>query len=291
MPPSRTSTHSDSTPYRRLGGGALLAHGRRKHTAGLVFLPPLIGDTALAQVHRFRSLRRDSLALYTFAYPGHPGAAGRFSLGAAIGATRHHLGKAAALAARFRVPLFGLGCCAAAIPLLAAVQAGQPPPLRLVLLNPLVRFAPATLLQTFWSYSRAYAYNPLGRLRTLPAYLDHLFPGIAKNRHRFGALERRRVALPRLLIEILQDRLLCGVPLTRTPTLCCYGEADALLQRLLPRGIGSYETAIRRHCPQIVFEPLPAAHFFAAPPLRKRLRGLIRDMFQPRLSGSSRSVF
>jgi hypothetical protein len=270
-------------PYHSLAGGARWAPSRGGAYSGLIFLPPLIGDTALGQLHRFRGLRRDGFNIYTFAYPGHPGARGRFSLQAAIQATHRHLHRAAALADWLRAPLFGLGCCAAAIPLLAAVQSATALPLRLLLLNPIVRFAPATLLAAFWRYSRERSPNPLHQARILPAFLEQLFPGVAKNRYRFGALERRRVALPHLLAEIAQDRVLAEVRLERTPVVCCYGEADDLLRLLVPQGAASYEAALRRHCPRILFEPLPASHFLRGPRLRKHLQGIIRTVFKPPL--------
>ena len=266
-------------PYSTLADGALWAPSRGAATTGLILIPPLIGDTATSQLHRFRRLRRRGMAIYTFAYPGHPGTTGRFSLRAAMLATGRHMETAAHLAGRHKIPLFGLGCCAAAIPLLAAAHAAPVKPTRLALLNPLVCFAPDSLLKAFWSYSRVYSHHPLGRLRTLPAYLDHLFPGIAKNRARFGALERRRIALPQLLVEILQDQILAGVWLAQTPVVCCYGQTDPLLQQLLPKGVMNYEAAIRHHCPRATFKPLPAAHFFASPRLRERLGRIICQAF------------
>jgi len=280
MAPGGRSARPTSSPYRPLADGALLAHGRRANTTGLVFIPPLIGDTALCQLHRFRRLRRDDMALYTFAYPGHPGASGQFSLRAAIRATGLHLERAALLANRRDLPLFALGCCAAAIPLLAAVQSAQALPVRLLLLNPIVCFAPAASLHAFWAYSRRYSRNPLKQARSLPAFLDHLFPGIAKSRERFGTLERRRVALLHLLAEILRDRLLADVRIERPPVVCCYGESDALLGQILPRGAENYEAAIRSHCPRTIFAPLPAAHFLTGVRLRQRLRRIICAVFK-----------
>lgn len=267
-------------PYSSLADGALWAPSRRGKTSGLIFIPPLIGDTALSQLHRFRGLRREGFGLYTFAFPGHPGAGGRFSLQAAIKMTCHHMEKAGDRASRMATPLFGLGCCAAAIPLLAASQAAEEPPRRLVLLNPIVRFAPAAILSAFWRYSRVYSRNPLKRVRSLPAYLEHLFPEISKNSRRFGALYRRRMDLPKLLLEIAADRLLAKVRIENTPVTCCYGQADMLLRQLTPRGEGAYEASIRRHCPRITFTPLAGTHFLVGARLRHRLRRLICTAFK-----------
>jgi hypothetical protein len=269
-------------PYYKLADGACWAPSQRGGIPGLIFIPPLIGDTALAQLRRFRVLRRDGFNIYTFAFPGHPRTGGRFSLRAAIATTRCHLERAASLADQLSTPLFGLGCCAAAIPLLAAVQSALAPPLRLLLLNPIVRFAPATLLSAFWRYGREHARtrSPLHQARSLSAYLDHLFPGIATNFERFGALERRRVALPQVLAEIVRDRLLDEVRLDHTPVVCCYGLADDLLRLLVPQGTASYEAAIRRHCPRVLFEPLPASHFLRDSRLRQHLQNLIGRIFR-----------
>lgn len=266
-------------PYFTLPDGALWAPSRGAATSGLIIIPPLIGDTAVSQLHRFRSLRREGFALYTFAFPGHPGADGRFCLRAAAERTRRHMALAGARARSMVAPLLGLGCCAAAIPLLKAAHAAQAPPVRLALLNPVVRFSPATLLSTFWRYSHERSRNPLERVRALPTYLEHLFPGIVMDAHRFGALYRRRVALPHLLSELLGDRLLAAVRLERTPVLCCYGEADALLQELIPQGADTYETTIRRHCPQVVFKPLTGTHQLSGSRLRTHLRRIIRSFF------------
>jgi hypothetical protein len=268
-------------PYHSLAEGACWAPSRRGGASGLIFIPPLIGDTALGQLHRFRVLRRAGFAIYTFAFPGHPGAGGRFSLQAAIQATRRHLQRAAGLADQLGAPLFGLGCCVAAIPLLAAIQAATAAPQRLLLLNPIVRFAPATLLAAFWRYSRQHSRNPLHQARILSAYLEQLFPGVATNRDRFGALERRRVALFHLLAEIAQDRFLDNVRLEHTLVVCCYGKADDLLRLLVPQGADSYEAALRRHCPRILFEPLPASHFLRGAQLRSHLLRLTRTIFTP----------
>lgn len=266
--------------YFSLAEGALWAPSRRSKTSGLIFLPPLIGDTAISQLYRFRRLRRDGFALYTFAFPGHPGASGRFSLQAATKMTCRYMERAGGRARRMGIPLFGLGCCAAAMPLLAASQAAPKPPAHLVLLNPIVRFSPPAILSAFWRYSRAYSRNPLKQIRSLPAYLEQLFPGIAKNSRRFGALKRRRAALPRLVMEILQDRLLAAVRIEHTPVTCCYGEADALLWQLIPQGARAYEANIRHHCPRSIFKPLQGTHFFTESPLRQRLRRIITSAFE-----------
>jgi hypothetical protein len=279
-------------PYYPLADGACWAPSRRGSARGLIFIPPLIGDTAANQLHRFRILRRDGFNIYTFAYPGHPGAGGRFSLAAALAATQSHLERAAILADQLSTPLFGLGCCAAAIPLLAAIQAATTPPLRLLLLNPIVGFAPATLLSAFWQYSREHARtrNPLHQARSLSAFLDQLFPGITTNLERFGALERRRVALPQVLAEIVRDRLLAEVRLDHTPVVCCYGLADALLRILMPQGTAAYEAAIRRHCPRVLFQPLPASHFFRDSRLRQHLQHLIGRIFRPPVENKKKAL-
>ena len=266
-------------PYRSLTDGALWASSRRDAISGLIFIPPLIGDTAISQLHRFRRLRQDGFGLYTFAFPGHPGAGGRFSLKAATKMTRHHMERARLRANRMATPLFGLGCCAAAIPLLAAAQAAPMPPTHLVLINPIVRFSPTAVLSAFWRYSREYSRSPLRQLRSLPSYLEHLFPGIIKDHQRFGALKRRRAALPRLVMEILYDRLLATVRITRTPVTCCYGEADALIRHLIPQGAKAYEASIRHHCPRSIFKPMQGSHFFTGAPLRHRLRRTITAAF------------
>lgn len=266
-------------PYFTLADGALWAPSRGTATSGLIIIPPLIGDTAVSQLHRFRSLRREGFALYTFAFPGHPGAEGRFCLQAAAESTRRHMTLAGARARRISAPLLGLGCCAAAIPLLKAAHAAEAPPERLALLNPVVHFSPATLLGTFWRYSHERSRNPLEQARALPTYLEYLFPGIVMDTHRFGALYRRRVALPQLLGELLADRPLIDVRLQRTSVLCCYGEADPLLRELIPQGANAYETTIRQHCPRIIFKPLAGTHQLSGSRLRIHLRRIIRSFF------------
>ncbi|MDJ0783188.1 MAG: hypothetical protein QNJ22_14520 [Desulfosarcinaceae bacterium] len=245
----------------------------------MIFIPPLVGDTALAQLHRFRPLRRDGFALYSYPFPGHPGAAGRFSLQTAIGATDHHLKSAADMARRHGTGLFGIGCCVATIPLLASVQGASRPPAHLVLLNPVVQFNPAAALMAFWRYSERYAQGPLGRLRSLPTYLESLLPGIAKNRRRFGALRRKRVALPRLLTEVLTDRVLMGVRIVRTAVTCCYGVSDPFRRHLLSEDASDFKAAIRRHCPSVRFVPLEGTHFLAGRGLRHQMRHLICTAF------------
>ncbi|MCF8052638.1 MAG: hypothetical protein K9L59_15455 [Desulfobacterales bacterium] len=240
------------------------ARAGHRHPKALIFAPPLIGGAAAQQMRIYRPLIRGGYDLFSFSYSGHGISGGRFSLAASIRDTRHALFHAAAEARRRKIPLFGLAASYSAIPLLSAGRMKPPPFSKLVLINPVTRLCPFSVLRSFWSFCRRqpqgapFQAKPPNPLKT---YLNSLFPGIGKGLNRFGTLRRSRARLLKILVEASLQNPLSGVTLARTPALCLYGRQDDVLRIFHPEMGQDYEPAIRTICPHACFQAYPGGHF------------------------------
>ena len=241
---------------------------RNSSPQGVVFIPPLIGGDLSQQLGVFRWLIRKQWDLISFNYAGHGNSSNKFSLGATIRDTIHMLSWARSLTHKARLPLFAIGSCYSALPLLHAAHHLGEPVKRLVLVNAIPRLGPRAVMTSFMAYYRRLFPSRRG-MRELRAsargYADALFPGIAKGMDHFGALKRRRARLLKTISEFLILRPLDGVCLTKTPVLCLYGRNDRVLQ-IYDGGIDvNYQKDIRQVCPQALFRSLDGDHFLSLP--------------------------
>jgi pimeloyl-ACP methyl ester carboxylesterase len=231
---------------------------------GIVFAPPLIGGRAAQQVRMLRPLIRRGFDLLTFSFSGHGASAGRFCLASSIIDTEQMLAVAVEDGRRRHIPVYGLASSYSAIPLLCASHRRREPLTGLVLINPLAEIRLAAAVSSFLAFFRRVRATPGARTgigEAVEVYLETLFPAVWKSRRRFGALERRRTRIFRILAESFRFRPLGGVFLETTPTLCVYGVKDEVIRLFHPDLQTDYEALIRRHCPRVEFIPMPGGHF------------------------------
>ncbi|MGD8367652.1 MAG: hypothetical protein PVG78_08420 [Desulfobacterales bacterium] len=244
----------------------------------LIFAPPLIGGLAAQQIRLYRRLIQSGYDLFSFSYSGHGLSWGRFSFAASIRDTRHALLHAACQARRRKIPVFGLATSYSAIPLLCAGRTDPSPFSKLVLINPLTRLCPLSVLRAFWSFCRRQP-RPFSsekrRYIYVKSYLDSLFPGIGKGLNRFGTLQRSRARTARILTEVLLQDPLSGVVLAHTPALCLYGRQDDILRIFHPDMGQDYEPVIRSICPRTRFQVYPGGHFLRSLKARAVVEGSI----------------
>jgi hypothetical protein len=175
---------------------------------------------------------------------------------------------ASRLADKEQLPLFGIGPCYSAVPLLRAVHLLEEPIKKLVLVNAIPGLNPRAVMTSFIGHYRKRFPSPCG----LPAlstaakdYADGLFPGIVKGKDHFGTLRRRRARLLKIIAEFLTLQPLDGVSLTMTPVLCLYARKDRVLE-IYDEGIdANYQSDIRRICPRALFRALDGDHFLSLP--------------------------
>jgi hypothetical protein len=201
---------------------------------------------------------------------------GKFSLEAAFRDTRIALQRAAHIAQRKGLPLYGIGVCYPAIPLLACAGRSKAAFDKIVLVNAVMGLRPRAVVRSFFDYYSELrrTENRMPRLaEAFHRYADFIFPGVAKNRHRFGALHRRRTRLMKTLWDAFFLDPLAGVHLPRTPVLCLYSTHDRILQ-ITENVFGDrYEEDVRRVCPLATFRPLAADHFLSHPGARSAAFG------------------
>ena len=251
-------------------------HIRTPDPRALLFVPPLIGGHHAQQVRHFRRLIRRGYDLVSFNYTGHGDSAGKFSLEAALRDTRSALQRAAAISQREALPLFGIGVCYPAIPLLACAARFPGVFDKIVLVNAVMGLRPRAIIRSFFDY-----YSELRRTENrtprlaeaFRRYADFIFPGVVKSRHRFGTLHRRRTRLLKTLWDAVFLDPLSDVHLPRTPVLCLYSTHDRII-RITENVLGDrYEDDVRRVCPLATFRPLAADHFLSHPDARSAAFG------------------
>lgn len=244
---------------------------RATATRAIVFIPPLIGGHYVQQARHFRRMIRSGYDFVSFNYSGHGASAGKFSLEAAFQDTAAVLNKAAAMAHREKLPLFGVGVCYPAIPLLACAARSEGSINKIVLVNAVMGVSARAVIRSFFDY-----YSQLCRserripriAEALGRYADFVFPGIDKNRHRFGTLQRRRTRVLKTLMDAVLTDPLADVHLSRTPALCLYSAHDRVLRIAESRFDDRYEQDVQRVCPQVIFQRLSGDHFLSHPDAR-----------------------
>jgi pimeloyl-ACP methyl ester carboxylesterase len=218
----------------------------------------------------------------SFSYTGHGRSTGRFFHAAAIQDTTVMLRIAAEESRRDGLPMAGIACCYAAIPLICSNSRVETPLQKLVLINAVFELSARAALSSFLRY-----YHEIhGRRRPLMPfrevfrrYLDFMFPNVRKTRHNFGRLHRRRIRLLRTLVDVFWLRPLDAVREVRTRALCLYGREDNVLRLYGPGHPVSYERSVRRILPAVEFQPLPGDHFLSSPYARDETLGRIRSFF------------
>lgn len=248
---------------------------------GILFVPPLIGGDCVQQIRQFRRLIRRGYDLISFNYSGHGGSADKFSLEATIRDTRLILNKTIRIGRREGLPIYGIGACYPAIPLLFwagtledALGEGtfrEGAFRKIILINAILGISPRAVVRSFLDYHgelRRTRGRGLKLMEALHRYVDFVFPGVSKNRHGFGALERRRTRLLKTLFDALVLDPLQGICLTRTPVLCLYSAEDRILSIFDGVFGEAYEEEVRRVCPLARFRVLTSDHFLSHPRAR-----------------------
>lgn len=249
---------------------------RSADSKAILFVPPLIGGHHAQQVRHFRRLIRCGYDFVSFNYAGHGDSTGKFSLEAALGDTRAALRRAVAASRTEGLPLYGIGVCYPAIPLLACAGRSDGIFHKIVLVNAIMGLSPRAIIRSFFDYysDLRRTENRVPRLaEAFHRYADFIFPGVAKSRHRFGALHRRRTRLLKTLWDALFLDPLSDIHLPRTPVLCLYSTHDRILQ-ITETVLGDrYEEDVRRICPLAIFRSLAADHFLSHPGARSAAFG------------------
>jgi pimeloyl-ACP methyl ester carboxylesterase len=247
---------------------------------GILFVPPLIGGDYVQQIRHFRRLIRRGYDLVSFNFAGHGGSTDKFSLEGTIRDTRIILDCTRRIGRREGLPIFGIGACYPAIPLLFLAGSPEGRFQKVILINAILGLSPRAVVRSFLDY-----YGHLRRtqrraprlMEALRRYVDFIFPGVAKSRRGFGALERHRTRLFKTLYDAFVLNPLKSIRLSRTPVLCLYSTDDPVLN-LFDGMFGSdYEAEVRRVCPLARFRKMSTDHFLSHPRARTEvLEDLIR---------------
>lgn len=253
---------------------------RTKHPRAVVFAPPLIGGSAGHMLHHFRWLGAFGLEVFSFDYAGHGRSQGAFSLTTSLHNSREMTRVASSAAGRRGLPLYGLGVCYGAIPLIftAAVET---PIRRMILLNPIPGVSVKPLLSSF----RQWCASQRGAHRRIAGYLNALFPFTEKGIHGFGTLTRRRTRLVRTLFEALNFTPLDTLCLEGTRLLCLYATNDIIRQAAGYACDDAFRESIRAICPGARFHLIDDDHYLSQPRSRRRIRVLMADFLSATDSG------
>jgi hypothetical protein len=168
------------------------------------------------------------------------------------------------------------------MPVLYAAHRLGEPIRRLVLINGIHNLGPQAVLHSFFLYYRRLLSRNKGILgvgAAVRGYTDSLFPGIVKERGRFGVLERSRAKLLRSVAEFFTFRPLKGVRLKQTPVLCLYSREDAILDIYHGYLNQEYRRTIRQVCPMADFQALEGDHFLSQPSVRGEAARSISSFF------------
>ncbi len=234
------------------------------NTRGLILAPPLIGGTFAQQLNLLRWLAKMNLAIISFNYSGHGKSTDKFSLKTSIDNTMVMASEASKMCRQTGLPLFGIGGCYSAIPLLFAAHKLSEPFSRVVLINPLVDLKPFAVMKSFLAYyqglnlKRGLKKNIIDAMKK---YAEFLFPDIAKDKNSFGALKYERTHFWDVLLELLFFTPLKKTILNKTQALCLYAKKDPVLNIHSKDG-KQYESHIRKVCPLTSFKVIDGDHFF-----------------------------
>lgn len=241
---------------------------------GTIFAPPLVGGDGLLTIRYLRPLKTRGYNLFSFNYAGHGRSSRPFSIRQSfrdthslLAFTRHH-------PQRFTPPLYAVGICYAATPLLQTLQRFGEPLSRIVLINAVPQLFSRHLLHSFWDFRRTLAAenrSPGHLVAQLRRYAEFLLPGMTINRRQFGLLALRRIRMLQTLVDWLASRHLQSVRLAHTAVLCLYSSDDHLFRAFRyfdsPR---TYRQAIRRICPAAEFIRLEGGHFLSSAQNRRQ---------------------
>ena len=252
-------------------------------SGGILFAPPLIGAGFSNEIGNLRGFLRKGYELFSFNYAGHGKSSGRFRLRTTLRDTAHAL--EFLLERAGEKPVYGIASCYSAIPLIHAAHSRGEPLEKIVLVNAVSRILPRATIASFASYYRS---RFAGRLcldtmtGAARRYVADLFPGIAFDRHFFGALSRSRTDVAGILRDALFSDPLGGVILHRTPVLGLYAKQDRVLQ-IYDTSVGEhYERQLLETCPKTTFYPLPGDHFLSCTASRSTAQKKILDFLARR---------
>ena len=237
-----------------------------RNSLGTVFVPPLIGGTGMQQVHYFRGLNRMGYAIATFDYRGHGKSNGRFSIRTSITDSLAVLRDL--LAQGMPQPLFGLGDCYAAIPLLVCASKFPKAFKALALMNAVPTLqhvaGPREILANYFYTDGRFSWrHPFDIKGMLAATNTKLFPHVDKSRDHFGILDYKNTHMALLVWEYLTSQPLQGVRVD-VPTLVGYGTSDSILGLHNNAREEAYREGWRKVAPQSEMRPLPEIdHFFS----------------------------
>ena len=249
---------------------------------GLVFIPPLIGGGPAQQLSAFRWLLKDHLDIFSFNYAGHGASTGKFSIDASLRDTCRMLSVAAHRADKAGRPLYGIAACYATLPLLRGALAAGEPFKKIVLINPLAAFYPGTFMRALYHSCKTNfdLKQPIGSLAvTIDHFLEALFPGISRSLSGFGALDRKRTRLLKVVFEWFSSNSGLNFSLPQTPALCVFGRRDPILN-LDAGALGKASLAcIGNVCSPVTFRAINSDHFLSDAQSRVMTRQAIRSFF------------
>ncbi|MBW1940502.1 MAG: hypothetical protein JRI28_03855 [Deltaproteobacteria bacterium] len=267
-----------------MGSGHLeIIHVRTETPRAIVFAPPLIGGNLSQQVRYFRSLISFGYDLVTFTYRGHGKSQGKFSLGTTLKDTVFVLDHTCRLAENENLPIFGIGSCAAALPLL--YSAGWRPMAfsKIVLINAITQIRLSSIFKSFFAYYRIIfrhqnkRYNMMDALRS---YWDFMLPEVSRHKGTFGELALKRTKPLKIFHETLAWNPLDKLRLNDLPVLCLYSRDDRILKLYEALSESHYRAKIKRICPQVRFSPLEGDHFLSQPDVRCKALKCILTFFR-----------
>jgi hypothetical protein len=234
------------------------------NTRGLILAPPLIGGSFAQQLNLLRWLAKMNLAIISFNYSGHGKSMDKFSLKTSIDNTMIMASEARKICRQKGLPLFGIGGCYSAIPLLFAAHKLSEPFSRLVLINPLIDLKPFAVIKSFFTYYQRLNLNrglKKNIIEAMKKYTEFLFPDIAKDKNSFGVLQYERTHLWDALFQVFFFTPLKKTILNKTRVLCLYAKKDPILNIYSKHG-KQYESHIRKVCPLTSFKVIDGDHFF-----------------------------
>ncbi len=249
---------------------------RTAQPGGTLFAPPLVGGDGLLTLRCLRPLKSRGYHLFSFNYSGHGLSSRPFSIRQSFRDTHCMLDFARRDPDRVPGPLYGVGICYAAIPLLNALHYTGEPLSHVVLINAIPQLFSRNLLHSFWDFRRRFGVKTWSAAHLalqLRRYAEFLLPGITINRRQFGLLALRRIRMLQTLVDWLASRQLHAVRLARTRVLCLYSHDDRLFRAFrYYNSPWDYERAMRRICPQAEFLRLEGDHFVSS--MRDRQQAL-----------------
>jgi hypothetical protein len=240
----------------------------------LIFSPPLIGGHFTQQLRLFRWVTKIGFGLFSFNYSGHGRSSDKFSLRTSIKDTfaiaKFHSNQRS----DNQLPICGIACCYAAIPLIIAACYLKEPFNKLVLINPLPDYGLWALIRSFTRYYLRFetvSFSRKSLWKALWNYADFLFPHIPKDRHSFGALQRKRAKMGRCISDFILQRPLAKIRLKRTRVFCLYSRDDRFIQIYDGRSrfMQNYEERILQICPNTRFKVMDTDHYFTDPVARE----------------------